>query len=350
MKKIGILTLNGNNNFGNKLQNYALKFYLEKYNYRVETIWFYNNLKSRISPIIKKFFPAKKSYKRENIFENFTKKYLNRKYYHNCMIDNYYDKFIVGSDQVWNYEFSGVKKDFDRFCLNFSNKEKNISYAASIGTEKISSEFKDKFKNNLKNIKYISVREKQAEEELKKITKRDDIKTLIDPTMLLEAEDWERILKKPKQLNNCQKYILNYFLGDLSDEKKSEIERIAKENNCAIINVLDKSDPLYITGPEEFLYLEKNAFLICTDSFHSSVFAILFNRPFIVFERESKGCSSMNSRIETLLTKFKLENRKYNGKKITNKILEHDYKDAYKILEKERKKSEEFLKKALDIE
>ena len=111
---------------------------------------------------------------------------------------------------------------------------------------------------------------------------------------------------------------------------------------------MDKNSPFYECGPSEFLWLEKYAFLICTDSFHSSVFAILYNRPFVIFDREQKNIVSMNSRLETLIKKFKLKNRKFEGK-ITKENLNHDYSEAYKILEKERKKSEVFLKKALDI-
>ena len=86
---------------------------------------------------------------------------------------------------------------------------------------------------------------------------------------------------------------------------------------------------------------------MCTDSFHSSVFAILYNTPFLVFNREDK-IASMNSRIETLLSKFKLEGRKYTGK-ISNNDLTANYKEAHKILEKEKEKSNEFLIKALNI-
>ncbi len=101
-------------------------------------------------------------------------------------------------------------------------------------------------------------------------------------------------------------------------------------------------------GPEEFVYLEKNAFLICTDSFHSCVFSIIFNRPFVVFNRIGTK-KSMNSRIETLLKKFKIDNRMFTGK-ITEENLRYDYTETYKILEKEREKSRKFLEKALDIE
>ena len=164
--------------------------------------------------------------------------------------------------------------------------------------------------------------------------------------MLLTSEDWDKVSKKPKMLKS-NKYILNYFLGNLSEKRKEEINRVAKDNNCEVINILDKNSPYYSCGPSEFLYLEKNAFLICTDSFHSSVFAIIYNRPFIVFDREDDTVS-MNSRLDTLLSKFHLESRKYSGK-INKKDLKCNYTNTYKILEQERKKSIEWLKKALDI-
>ena len=261
--------------------------------------------------------------------------------------NNKYDKFIVGSDQVWNYTFKGFK---DIFFLNFSNKEKNIAFSASVGVDKIENNYIDRFTKGLENIKHISVREEKAKEILEPLCPNKDIQVVLDPTMLLTSDEWDKIAKKPKQLKkyNNKKYILNYFLGELSEERKKEIERIAEENDCFIINILDKNDPFYTTGPSEFLYLEKNAFLICTDSFHSSVFAILYNTPFLIFDREQNGVESMNSRIDTLLSKFNLNDRKFN-KKIKKEQLKCNYAEAYKILEEERKKSLNFLKKALDI-
>ena len=162
--------------------------------------------------------------------------------------------------------------------------------------------------------------------------------------MLLTNDEWSKLAKRPKQLTT-DKYILNYFLGELSEQRKSEIERIARENDCEIINILDKNGPFYETGPSEFLYLEQNAFLICTDSFHSSVFSILFNRPFIVFNREDIN-KSMNSRIDTLINTFKLTNRNYEGR-ITEDNLNHDYSEAFKILDMKRMEAKEYLRNAL---
>ena len=245
---------------------------------------------------------------------------------------------------MWNPKI-GRLKDFD--LLVGVPTKKRISLSASFGIEKIPKKYINKTQNELKKFKAISVREDRGKEIVEELTGRKDIKVLVDPTMLLTAEEWDEVSKKPAMLKN-DKFILNYFLGEISEERKKEIERVAKENDCEIINILDKNSPFYECGPSEFLYLEKNAFLICTDSFHSSVFAILYNRPFVIFDREQKNVTSMNSRLDTLINKFKLKNRKFEGK-ITEKNLKHNYEEAYKILEKERQKSERFLKEALDI-
>ena len=353
MKKIGIITISDNNNYGNRLQNYALQKFLERYCY-VDTLW--NNKDYSLKYIIKekiKIFMDKRKMSRFYKFKKFTKKIIHSKFIlHQSKkikkIEKYYDYMITGSDQVWNPYFNFMS---DIELLSFVSSKKRISYAASFGVDRIDEFAEKKVKEYISNYKSISVREDRGKEIIEELTGRKDVQVLVDPTMLLTAEEWDKVSNRPKQLDKIkeEKYILNYFLGELSESRKNEIERIAKENNCHIINILDKNDPFYISGPSEFLYLEKHAFLICTDSFHSSVFAILYDRPFIIFDREQKGVESMNSRIDTLISKFKLKNRKYNGKCITKENLEHDYTEAYEILEKEREKSKAFLEKALDI-
>lgn len=355
MKKIGIITLCSNNNFGNKLQNYALKKLLESNkDFIVETIWVENSFKSNKLKSLLKMYKNKYSdyfveYDRNKYFIKFTKKYLsvsNKLIFNDDLnkIKHIYDYYVVGSDQVWNYNFIG---NFDIYFMLSVEREKCISYAASVGVDSIPDKLKQCYIDGFNHIDKLSVRENRGKEIIEELTRRKDIEVLVDPTMLLKDEDWDKISKKPKQLK-ADKYILNYFLGDLSQERKKEIDKIAKENNCEVINILDKNSPFYQTGPSEFLWLEKHAFLICTDSFHSSVFAILYNRPFVVFNREDKTVS-MNSRIETLLCKFKLKNREFTGY-ITEENLNHDYTEAYEILEKERIRSKEFLKKALNME
>lgn len=352
MKKIGILTINDDINYGNRLQNYAVQQYLRKNDCIVETI---NNqkgnvgknvIKKKVKAFIKQFIPKNK-FKRENCFNKFNK-YI--KFSRNYIdinnipsnLSDKYDYFFTGSDQVWNPTF-GRMTDID--FITFANKEKRNSFSASFGISEIPEEMKEYYKSKLNNMNNISVREDRGKEIIEELTGRSDVDVLVDPTMLLTSEEWDYVSKKPKQLKK-DRYILNYFLGEVSEERKTEICRVAKENNCEVINLLDKNSEFYGTGPSEFLYLEKNAFCICTDSFHSSVFAILYNRPFIVFDREDSN-AKMNSRLETLINKFNLKNRRFDGR-ITNENLNHNYEEAYKILEKERKKTDTFLKRCFE--
>lgn len=336
--KVGIITINGNYNFGNRLQNYALLEVLKKMDFNVESIWFYPEKKYFIKKILKKFLPLKKDWKRFNNFSKFTDELLNVKYYNHNKISDKYDFFIAGSDQIWNYNFSTYHNNM---FLLFSKKEKNISYAASIGVNDVSKEYINDFKKGLNNFKALSVREERAKEIVEKITNRCDVEVLVDPTMLLTSAEWEKVSKKPKRLKN-KKYILTYFLGDLNNKKRKFIEKIANDNGCEIIDLLDKKSEFYECGPREFLYLEKNAFLICTDSFHSAVFAILFEKKFIIFERDDHE-EKMNSRIDTLLNKFEIKKKIYK-ENMNYENLEYDYSKISKILELERKKAITYLK------
>lgn len=353
-----IITLYGNYNFGNKLQNYALQTVLNKIGLKVETLRIkyrhlslYKNIKIVVGDTIKYILNFRKNKKRLKSFYQFNNylyytkmKFSVNSYFYKKL--KKYDYYIFGSDQIWNPSCFGNSQLFLGYKSDF---EKNIAYSASFGVSELDDSINSNYKKGLNNFCCISVREESGKKIIKKLTGRKDVEVLIDPTMLLTEKEWNLISKKPKYLKEDRKYILNYFLGELSVERKKEIEKIAKENNCDVINILDKNSKFYASGPSEFLYLEKHAFLVCTDSFHSCVFAFLYNRPFIVFDREAKGIENMNSRIDTLISKFKLKNRKYMGN-ISSKNINHDYKEAYEILEKEREKANSFLRKALNID
>lgn len=369
MKKVGILTIIDNNNYGNRLQNYAVQKILRNNNIipitlrnLVECNFKCKNSKIYFIKVIKAIFKVikieqgrirrnifgtnamqgrQKAFKNFNRYIGFSKSLLLISQGKN--LNKEYDYFVVGSDQVWNPNFNRLSY-VD--LLGFANSDKRISFSASFGISKLPERYRESTKKELKKFKKISVREDTGKQIVEELTGRTDVEVLVDPTMLLTADEWDKVAKKPKQLHT-DKYILNYFLGELSEERKNQINKIAKENNCEVINILDKNSPFYQTGPSEFLYLEKHAFLICTDSFHSSVFGIIYNRPFIVFDREDSN-ESMNSRLETLLKKFNLQDRKYTGV-ITKDDLKYDYSQVYEVLKKEKEKTIGFLKKVLDI-
>lgn len=371
-KTAGIITIYGNGNYGNKLQNYAVQEILGKYDikattikntraYNLKKLFLLRILKDKIKSCIDQYVFRKKIYQHE-IYDN--KERLDNFIRFNELINTSnsffsfinawkyrkFDIYVVGSDQIWNPYF-GYLNEFE--LAEFVSKEKTkISFSASFGVDDIPEELKAKTSKALADFKEISVREDAGKRIIENITDRKDCVVLLDPTMLLSSEEWQKVIKMPQKIeklcSNGERFILSYFLGSLNENRKNEIERIAKENNCKIINILDKDDPFYVCGPSEFLWLEKNAFMVCTDSFHSSVFAILFKTPFVVFSREEKG-TSMSSRLDTLLSKYKLEDRYYNDK-ITDNMLKCDFNHVDEILEVERKKADDFLKNALDME
>ena len=252
----------------------------------------------------------------------------------------------MGSDQIWNFTFDTIFSE--KAFGSFAPKNKKLSLSASFGVNYIpeeGTELHQMCKEKIEDIRAISVREEAGKEIIKKLTGRTDVEVLIDPTMMLKQDDWEKVMKKPENLKT-NKFIVKSFLGNSSDNSWKEICRIAGENDCEIIDISDKNSPYYNMGPAEFLYLEKNAFLVATDSFHSCVFSILFSTPFIVFKRDDNKLQSMHSRIETLLKTFKMPNRIFDGK-IDESIFDNDYTQAHEILEKERLRVKEFLKKSL---
>lgn len=200
----------------------------------------------------------------------------------------------------------------------------------------------------------LSVREEDGAKIIKELTGRDAI-ILVDPTMMLTKEKWLSISKeaenKPKG-----KYLLTYFLGNISNENKKIIKLIASKNDLSIVNLANIKDyKTYLADPSEFIDYINSASILLTDSYHGTIFAILLEVPFIVFNREG-SLHSMNSRIDTLLSKFKLESRRadnlfYDKNNLldSNKLFEVDYSHVPLILDAERKKAYDYLKEVLNL-
>ncbi len=356
MKKVLIITLSGNNNFGNKLQNYALSKILEKENLVCKTLWvnsiYDGNIVTSFLRFLKRLFIKNRNEEsnRKIEFVEFDKliNYHSKKFnFWNSLnkISEEYDYLVVGSDQVWNVNST---HNYNLYFLEKIPDSKKIAYSASFGDIDFNGIDKKRISKDLKSFKSISVREDNAYNFVKNNTSRDDVKVLLDPTMLLNSEEWQKISKKPKY-SLPKKYILLYFLGEIDQSTNIILEQAAKENDCVIINVLDRKSQYYNIGPAEFLYLEKNAFLICTDSFHSCVFSFIFDVPFVVFERKYNSGNSLNSRIDTLISKFQLKDRKFDGHSITKKNISHDYTRSYELLNKEIKDVNNFITESFDL-
>lgn len=372
MKKIGILTLNGNYNYGNRLQNYALQEVLKSLDLQCETIinetYIDKNIKLSKFDKYKRFKNKKLSEKaliiynkinikihkkeignleksRTEIFKKFSKDFINETQYTISLnnipkdLNEKFDYFICGSDQVWNPNDPMVSEiNF----MTFTENKKRMTYAPSFGVATLSNKYKEEYKKWLDGIDNISVREEEGAKIIKELTGKDAI-VVVDPTMLITSEKWLSISKvhvsKPKE-----KYLLTYFLGEISKETKQKIRKIAHSNNLQIVNLATLKDKkYYVSGPSEFIDYINDAELFMTDSFHGCVFSLLLETPFIVCDRVGQGDNKINSRIETFLKKFELQSRKFD--EVTDKsIFQKKYVQAYKILERERKKSMDFLR------
>ena len=246
--------------------------------------------------------------------------------------------YCAGSDQVWNPTM-GRRGSYD--YLKFAPTNRTFSYAASFGIDQIPEEHKEAVAQGLSHIGRISVREEAGKQIVAELAGRTDAQVLVDPTMLLTCEEWDQVLARPKG-DVPENYLLTYFLGTVTPERRAAIEARAEELGCELVEVMDPASPFRAIGPDEFVWLIKHARYICTDSFHGSVFSFLYGRPFTVFARAGKG-PDMGSRMKTFMDKFSLQHCAAAEDVLPACCLQPDYSTGYAALEAERAKSKTFL-------
>ena len=216
-----------------------------------------------------------------------------------------FDAFICGSDQIWNPSLLR-----DAYLLNFAADDKvKIAYAASFGRDSLNDTDIQYISQKLKNFTAISVREELARNTLKKVVGKP-VYWVLDPTLLLEREDWDRI-SEPYSVS--EPYVLTYFLGDNGKQRKV-IKKFARDNNLKLLgfpHILGEfrqadvgyaDEELYNVSPSQFIYLIAHAKYVATDSFHACVFSIIYRKNFVAFNRQIKRTGEqMSSRIISLL-------------------------------------------------
>lgn len=356
--KIGIITFHNSTNYGAVLQTVALQKKLKELGYNPEIINYicrnkinmYKtfNLKNSIKGNIKELvnFPYKYiKNKKMNLFMNSEYIITKNKFYESNdirKVKDDWDGVICGSDQIWNYE----NTKFDTtYMLDFIDDEnKKISYAASFGINDIEKEYVPRYKELLLQIKNVSVREDQGKKIVKSITRRE-AEVVLDPTLLIDKKEW---LKEINSINKKikYKYILFYTLHS-SEEIKELADIFKKRTGYKIIKIcnstrelLSKKYNTMIPDPYTFIELINNAEYILTDSFHGVAFSINLNKKFFVYL--GKGIKN-HSRITNLLNICDLNNRVIVDKNdfIIDEEINYDLVNI--SLEKERKKSIQFI-------
>lgn len=265
-----------------------------------------------------------------------------------------YSTVMSGSDQVWLP--AGYASKF--YTLMFAaNGVARMSYASSFGVSSIPSYHQKEAKDFLDRMDYISVREVKGKELVEQYSNKK-AKVVVDPTMLVDPAVWGEMAVP---INEPDGYIFCYFLGKRREgreqaEKLKDITRlkiiVLKHLDGYIPEDDDFGDECpYDVGPEKFISYIKNATYVLTDSFHGTVFSILFKKQFVTFYRnEPSETVSKNSRIDSLLGQLGLMDRLfYKSGEIGDKAVAGiEYTTVYDKLSQMRRDSMKFLTDSLE--
>lgn len=387
MKKIGIIThYHDSKNFGGVLQAYALQKTIERlntecvhisYNVQISSQSFWHRLLGLmlnpqwILPAIRRRLVEeapiptptpteeiqKELAKREDAFRSFQQQipHTQEIYCEGAMehCGEGFDTLVTGSDQVWNLTF------FRPACfLNFAGPgQKKISYAASVSIDSFTRVQAAVVKHYLRDFSAVSVRESQTVDLLRPLSPVDPV-WVLDPTLLLTAEQWDEICADRMM---DEPYMFCYFLG--MDRQKCDLATdFAKKNGWKIITIpylhgYDEKEPtdfgdyrLIDISPEQFLSLIKHAAYVLTDSFHACVFSNIYKRQYAVFNRDKSG--AMNSRIYSLTQMMEQQERFCDtDEKMTtahlSSLAEMDYTRSPAEFEKRKAISLAYLEKSI---
>lgn len=323
--KIGIITFHQALNYGALLQAYALQrilnsmgAYAEIIDYHcriIEDAYVFPSLKRcrTLKDVMKYFLQGKIEIEKRKRFDVFRQQKLNLS--DKCYaIDSIkdaelqYDRLVAGSDQVWNCNAHNFDKNY--FLQFVKDPKKKFSYAASIGLSKIPEQFKKEYYALLKDFSGCSVREKRGLKALTEIGIQD-VRVDIDPTLLLSKEEWMFDFS----LHTGEGHYIFAYYFELTSSLKVFIEKLSQETGCYVkflgkpirAPFSCKCKAVQTADPVDFLDAIANADYVVTNSFHGTVFSIIFNKPF--FTELLIKSAEVNSRLIDILEVTGLESR-----------------------------------------
>lgn len=368
--KIALLSFHNAANYGAALQAYALQHALEQMGHDCEYINYLNDERRNHYSLSYLFWDAVKKRNfsaaakflvgapfliaRKMKFNKFYRSYLHvtKWVYRNseeaAKLNPFYDRFIVGSDQVWNPDNNG---DDSAFLLDFvKDDKKKISYSSSFGIARIDEEHRGIYKDNLNKFKSLAVRESIGRDIIKELTGRD-AKVVLDPVMLLSKEQWLSLVPRERKI---RKYIFSYTNRDsqitdffktgfrLEGMKHYVLSRYTKPRDFMSRSVSVK----YWMSPLEFISVISNAELVVTASFHCLAMSIVLNRPFVAILTGDKG---KDERPLNILRALNLESRVLTPTMTTTDIQKPiDWEEVNELIKDLKESSIDYLIKAIE--
>jgi hypothetical protein len=299
-KRIAIITIHNTDNYGAVLQAFALKKYCDLIGSAKILDYSNNHLEKNLAALkfptsfrsLLRFLKDLLRLKNRRIvlkkFDKFIRNHLSLySFDENRFDEKLFDFYISGSDQIWNPNCVSPNGVLDqKYFLSFVKNETKISYASSMGSYTYSNIQKESVKKLLSDFKSIAVRENDAAKKLSSLVKQD-IKVVLDPTLLLNAEDFLPIANI--ESSHEKRFILVYSI-----QKTKHLNALISEAKLMFPKhefLVLEQDPwdnfkackaIRTAGPEDFLGLCHSAEGIITDSFHGVCFSMIFEKPFIV--------------------------------------------------------------------
>lgn len=367
-KKAGILTFQNAHNYGAVLQAYALKTKLKEMGHEAQVVNYCNpkidatyprhmlpvyckrdllptHWKQNVIKIIDCIYGWKSWGEQWERFEDFKNTHLldgkTEKVSFEQLKNLDLDLFILGSDQIWESYITGGLDQ--AYMGDFETKADIVSYAASLNGSSLSESEAAVLKEKLPRLKEIAVREEKLAAYFRELLNRE-VYTVVDPTLLLEAKDYEPLVSR--ELQEKEKYIFAYFVREDAALSKC-VEEVKRQTGMKVIELhyfrtmsVHGENQLANIGPSEFLYYVKNAEFVLTNSFHGTVFSILYEKQFYcVYEK--------NTRIENLLEFVDATERHIRSAESVEVAQRVDYSDVAEKLAAYRKQSVDYLELAL---
>lgn len=363
--KIIVITKHYVKNYGSVLQTYATQELLKREQNEVfianyvlknsvgmrymDTILRKHAHKNKLKKLMMKLILLPTIWKWERVFGGFLKKYIHvlgaEMYDCNSLKEKLpaADIYCTGSDQVWNPQSnSGLLPAY--FC-EFAPKDKKIvSLAASFGMREIEDADRERLKTYLQKYDLISVREKTGIEILKSMELKGEL--VLDPTLIVEPEFWKRLVGKRKV---SEDYVLVYQLNSNPKFDRYAVQA-AEKLGKKLVRICTRYDQMMKSGKavmipnvEQWISLFYYADLVITDSFHGTVFSLIFEKPFVDIYPPR-----FSERVESLLSLLNLESRHIEDYQDFSVLEQNiDYPKVNAIMENERTKSNEFVEKII---
>ena len=342
--KICIITVYNSENCGSFLQAYALKTKLESLGHTVTFLkrdvkGTSHSASKHLTESLKRFLKARFWEMRGEWirYNNFNKAVREFKITDEASAKNGIDCFIIGSDTIWNFSNSYFY-DKRRTYLGIDFTEnKVISYAASVANTEYSVLSEDDvIKKGLNSLDSISVRDEYTKTIVDRLTGRN-VPIVVDPTLLLDVSDYRKIQAE----DSCKDYILIYCFGKMSKVRKNKILEIKKKTGKKIVSFGEYyswADKNIVYDPFRFLYFFDNAYAVLTNTFHGTIFSIIYHKKFVEFGVNKKKIVNL---LDELGLSAQLCDSDDNIEKILNQ--EIDYNEIEKKLADMKLKSMEYL-------